>query len=160
MSLTWIAAGFVVLAIAVLFFPDYVIRVFIHKRFAPPVPMPKGAVVLESPNFMRFMGWFGKIGGAKRPRAVTLGMTIVVPRYTITGVPEPSSDLGVQQINEFVLIKLLTHERAHVQQCIRYGRTYFVRYVFGFLRHGYSKHPFEIEAEAEEHAVHGVVHNS
>lgn len=42
---------------------------------------------------------------------------------------------------------VLKHESVHWEQWRRYGTLgYYVRYLVGWLRHGYENHPMEIEA--------------
>jgi len=50
--------------------------------------------------------------------------------------------------------RLIRHEQAHWRQWQRMGTVrYYVTYLWGLLRHGYTNHPMELEARAAEHQL-------
>jgi hypothetical protein len=94
-----------------------------------PHPVPHGVVVRRSRLVPRVGGWF--MGGSRRPAgAVTFGRTI------LCNADRPLTD------------DLLVHELVHVEQWK--DPLFAVKYVAGWLRHGYRSNPFEEEAYARQ----------
>jgi hypothetical protein len=95
-----------------------------------PVPLPDGAHLVRG----RWIPWFaGLFTGVGRPaRAVTIGSTIVV---------YPGAE---------VTIALMRHELEHVRQWRHEGWRFPLRYVTGYVRHGYRANPYEVAAREAE----------
>lgn len=53
--------------------------------------------------------------------------------------------------------RLIAHKMMHIEQMDRDGRLLFsARYVWWLLRHGYERHPYEVEARRAEEAADGL----
>ncbi|HEX6041615.1 MAG TPA: hypothetical protein VFZ20_26420 [Longimicrobium sp.] len=90
-----------------------------------PYPVPPGVTVRRGRLMTRLGGWF--MGGSRRAAgAVTLGRTIVC-----------NADLPITD-------DLIVHELVHVEQWR--DPLFAVRYVAGWIRHGYRNNPYEEEA--------------
>lgn len=48
---------------------------------------------------------------------------------------------------DYITANGLAHEVGHTLQAQRYGWTYLFRIVAGYIRHGYSQSPLELEAD-------------
>lgn len=90
-----------------------------------PHPLPPGVTVRRGRLVPQLGGWF--MGGSRLPAAaVTLGRTIVCdPDRPITD-------------------DLIVHELVHVEQWK--DPLFAIRYVAGWLKHGYRHNPYEEEA--------------
>ena len=94
-----------------------------------PYPVPPEVTVRRSRLVPRVGGWF--MGGSRRPAgAVTFGRTI------LWNADRPLTD------------DLIVHELVHVEQWK--DPLFAVKYVAGWLKHGYRHNPFEEEAYARQ----------
>jgi hypothetical protein len=94
-----------------------------------PYPVPDGVTVRRSRLIPALGGWF--MGGSRAPAgAVTFGRTILF-----------NAELPITD-------DLLVHELVHVEQWK--DPLFLVKYVAGWLRHGYRRNPFEEEAYAAQ----------
>lgn len=90
-----------------------------------PHPVPSGVTVRRGRLMTRLGGWF--MGGSRRPAgAVTFGRTIVC-----------NADLPITD-------DLIVHELVHVEQWK--DPLFALKYVAGWIRHGYRNNPYEEEA--------------
>jgi hypothetical protein len=94
-----------------------------------PHPVPPGVTVRRGRLVPRVAGWF--MGGSRRPAgAVTFGRTI------LCSADRPLTD------------DLIVHELVHVEQWK--DPLFALKYVAGWLKHGYRHNPFEEEAYARQ----------
>jgi hypothetical protein len=99
-----------------------------------PHPLPEGVEVRRNGLLPRVGGWL--MGSRVAAGAVTLGRTILVP--------------GDRPVRD----DLIVHELVHVEQWDR-DPLFALKYCAQYLRHGYRRNPYEIEAYARqrEHAA-------
>jgi hypothetical protein len=91
-----------------------------------PHPLPPGVTVRRGRVMPAVSGWF--MDGSRRPAtAVTFGRTI------LWNADSPITD------------DLIVHELVHVEQWLQ-DPLFAVKYVAGWLKHGYRHNPFEEEA--------------
>ncbi len=94
-----------------------------------PHPVPPGVTVRRGRLVPRVAGWF--MGGRRRPAgAVTFGRTILC-----------NADSALTD-------DLIVHELVHVEQWK--DPLFAVKYVAGWVKHGYRHNPFEEEAYARQ----------
>jgi hypothetical protein len=94
-----------------------------------PHPVPPGVTVRRGRLVPRVGGWF--MGGSRAPAgAVTFGRTI------LCNPDRPLTD------------DLIVHELVHVEQWK--DPLFAVKYVAGWMQHGYRRNPFEEEAYARQ----------
>lgn len=133
--LATVALVLIALLTFVLLFTDFIVRIFAgHKRIPSPVPLAHpDACIIESDFLMRIVRFIGRItGGAKNPRACTVGLTIIV---------------GEATLDDETFLHVIEHENVHVEQRVREGRTWLARYIIEHIvADGYSNNKYEREA--------------
>lgn len=121
-----LAAIPVVVLVGVLFFADEIARVVCRERVESPVPLPRRAEIRRADRLIAFLRRFSDIDIA----AITVGYTILIDG--------PATDL-----------RLIRHERGHVFQRMRDGRSYLFRYV-AQMHLPHRERPYELDAFAQE----------
>lgn len=125
-ALAWacgVIAALIVVAILALLFADELVRLIRGERGSHSRYLPAGC---------RYIVW-DWFCDAMHANAVTLGKVVVIHSATLR-----TSHYG----------RTMRHEAEHCRQRLKHGRWYLLRYLWLYVRGGYTAHPMEQEARA------------